>query len=133
LRQALESVAGFLREEGQAFHIIDGPITGPAADLLNSYFGEAHGVLPQPVQAWLDEERAAFVPAPGRLRHPLVLQTQGRRLTIQYVRAGQSRELLWLHEQEAVRSCYCSDSDYPHVKRKCCGSWPKASRPRKSR
>jgi DNA-binding CsgD family transcriptional regulator len=102
LRQALESVAGFLREEGQAFHIIDGPITGPAADLLNSYFGEAHGVLPQPVQAWLDEERAAFVPAPGRLRHPLVLQTQGRRLTIQYVRAGQSRELLWLHEQEAV-------------------------------
>jgi DNA-binding CsgD family transcriptional regulator len=102
-RLALESVAGFLSEEGQAFHIVDAPITGPATDILGAYFGDIQGVLPQPVQVWLDDERAAFVSAgPERLRQPLVLQMQGRRLTIQYVRAGQGLELLWLREQESV-------------------------------
>jgi DNA-binding CsgD family transcriptional regulator len=103
LRHALESVAGFLREEGQAFHVIDGPVTGPAADLLSAFFGDTRGVLPQSVQAWLEDERTAFITtAHDRLRQPYVLQSRGRRLTIQYVPAGQSRELLWFHEQNAV-------------------------------
>lgn len=102
-RLALESVAGFLREEGQAFHVVDGPVTGPAADLLGAYFGDIGGGLPGPVQAWLEDERAAHVSAgPQRLRGPLVSQLQSRRLTIQYVPAGQSLELLWLQERETV-------------------------------
>ena len=103
LRQALESVAGFLREDGQAFHLIDNQLSGPPAELLGAYFDDLRGVLPQPIQTWLDDERAAFfATGPERLRQPFVIQTQGRRLTIQYVLDGQGRELLWLHEQEAV-------------------------------
>ena len=103
LRQALESVAGFLKEEGQAFHLIDNQVSGPAAELLSAYFDDPQGVLPQPIQTWLDDERDAFVTTgPERLRHPFVIQTQGRRLTIQYVLDGKGRELLWLHEREAV-------------------------------
>jgi DNA-binding CsgD family transcriptional regulator len=103
LRHVLESVAGFLREEGQAFYLIDTPVSGPAAELLSAYFDDTVGVLPEPIQTWLEGERAAFVTAiPERLRQPFVVQSGGRRLTIQYVPDGQGRELLWLHEQEAI-------------------------------
>jgi DNA-binding CsgD family transcriptional regulator len=103
LRLALDSVAGFLREEGQAFHIIDGPVTGPAADILDAYFGDTGGLLPRPVQEWLEDERAALAGvAPERLRQPFVLQTQGRRLTLQYLPAGQNLELLWFHERPTM-------------------------------
>jgi DNA-binding CsgD family transcriptional regulator len=99
-RLALESVAGFLMEEGQAFHVIGNPLNGPAADLFGAYFTGIKGMLPEPIESWLDEERAALVAtSPDRLRQPFVVQAEGRRLTVQYVPAGKNVELLWLHEQ----------------------------------
>lgn len=102
-RLALESVAGFLREDGKAFHVVDTPVTGAVADLFAEYYGGARGELPEPVRVWLDGERAAFgATGPERLRQPLVSRTKGRRLTMQYVPAGKNLELLWLHEHEVV-------------------------------
>jgi DNA-binding CsgD family transcriptional regulator len=100
-RLALDSVAGFLRGDGQAFHVVGGPIEDPVAEVLGGFFGDSHGFLPQPVEEWLEAERTAFMTtSTDRLREPFVVRTEAHRLTIQYVPAAQGLELLWLHEQQ---------------------------------
>lgn len=98
-RRALEHVAGALGEDGRAFSVVGQPITGHALTLLSRHFGAEDGALPEPVQAWLNEELAAFESGdPDQLRQPLVSVRDGRRLTVRFVPGGGGSDLIWMVE-----------------------------------
>ena len=98
-RYALEHVAGALGEEGRAFSVVGQPVVGHALTLLSRHFGPLDGELPEPVQAWLEEELAAFGSGdPQQLRQPLVSVRDGRRLTVRFVPGGPGSDLLWMIE-----------------------------------
>jgi DNA-binding CsgD family transcriptional regulator len=103
-RRALERVAGALEQEGRAFLVVGQPIAGPALALLTRHFGPTTEGLPEPVQAWLDDELAGFHSSgPERLRQPLVSVRDGRRLTLRFVPGGRGPDLLWMVELPAER------------------------------
>jgi GAF domain-containing protein len=57
-RQALESIADVLEEEGRALHVVGTPVSGGAAALVEEYFGEAPaGELPSALAVWLELKR----------------------------------------------------------------------------
>lgn len=104
-RQALGSVAGALRDEGRAFHVLGTPLDGPAGQLLSGHFaadGMRPGALPPAVTAWLEREKEGMASdGPTWLRRPLVLQRDDRRLTLKFVPGGRGPDLLWMDDRPA--------------------------------
>jgi DNA-binding CsgD family transcriptional regulator len=97
-RQTLESIAGALQEEGRAFHLLGGPLIGPAAAIVGSHFGEpGDQLLPAALSSWVEAESEAFASGPpNRLRQPLVSYRDGRRLTVRFVPGGRGPHLISL-------------------------------------
>jgi DNA-binding CsgD family transcriptional regulator len=104
-RDALESIAGALREEGRAFYVLGTPLVGPAAAMIRAHFGEpGDGPLPAALRSWLEAEGDAFASGPpDRLRQPLVSYRDGRRLTMRYVPGGSGPNLISLDERVPER------------------------------
>lgn len=103
-RRAMTRIAGVLAEEGRAFHLLDNPVDGLAAVLLERHFGTLRdSQLPVPVSTWVEEERAASVHGPlGRLQQPLVSIRDNRRLVMRYVPGSLGEpEMLSLDERIA--------------------------------
>jgi DNA-binding CsgD family transcriptional regulator len=99
-QRTLDRVAGALEEEGRAFHIVGGPLDGPALAILAHHYQTPSDHLPEPVESWVAYEQAGFHSGhPNRLRQPLVSVRDGRRLTIRFVPGGRQPDLLWLIER----------------------------------
>lgn len=91
LRGALDGVTGILNREGRALVVLGDagpmPLDDMARELLALHFGPfADGRLPSPVEQWVAAERSAFaLGGPERLRQPLVMESDGRRLTARLI------------------------------------------------
>lgn len=103
-RRAMTRIAGALAEEGRAFQILDDPVDGLPAVLLDRHFGPRQdNRLPVPVATWVEDERTASAHGPlGRLQQPLVSIRDNRRLVVRYVSASPGEpEMLSLDERIA--------------------------------
>ena len=104
-RQALESIADALEEEGRALHVVGTPLSGGAAALVEAYFGQAPaGELPSALAVWVELKRQASVSGWTRsLAQPLVSSRDGRSLTVRFVPGGSGPALLLFVEHYPER------------------------------
>ena len=104
-RQALESIADALEEEGRALHVVGTPLSGGAAALVEAYFGQAPaGELPSALAVWVELKRQESVAGWTRsLAQPLVSSRDGRSLTVRFVPGGSGPALLLFAEHYPER------------------------------